>query len=58
MALAYILFVRMFNFQNSKYLYIPLLKNLSSSIDFEESLPQIRQNGIKFETPFGSLGRP
>jgi hypothetical protein len=58
MALAYVLFFRMFNFQNSKYFYIPLLKNLSSSIDFETSLPQIKQNGINFKTPFGSLGQP
>ncbi len=54
MAFAYISFLMMFSFQNSKYFEILLLMEKKKSIDFEVSLPQIGQNGIGFGTPFGS----
>jgi hypothetical protein len=38
-------------FQNSKYFEIPLLMNLSFSIDFESSSPQIGWKKTSFAIP-------
>jgi hypothetical protein len=46
------------NFQNPKYLKIPLLMNFSLSIDLDASSHHIGWNGTTFGTPTWSLGRP
>jgi hypothetical protein len=46
----------MFNFQNSKYFEIPLLVDLSFSIEIQTLLSKIAQNEVSFGTPLDSLG--
>jgi hypothetical protein len=48
----------MFNFQNSTYFEIPLLMDLSFSIEIQTLLSQIAQNVVSFGTPIESLGWP
>jgi hypothetical protein len=58
MVLVYISSFIMFNFQNSKYFEIPLLMDLSFSIEIQTLLSQITQNVVSFGTSIESLGWP